>query len=133
MKTYTIRQAAEICHCHHSTILEYIHSGSLLACKIGRKWVITEENLDNFIKTRHNLTVQAVNSKQSRRQCYTNEAINGTPISQQQVARELDALLAQPTNSQRKNYTTNSNISNGELTVSAKSQSIRGTRRVSVG
>ena len=29
MKTYTIRQVAEICHCHHSTILEHIHSGSL--------------------------------------------------------------------------------------------------------
>ncbi|MBQ9601114.1 MAG: hypothetical protein IJR46_03795 [Neisseriaceae bacterium] len=29
MKIYTIRQVAEICHCHHSTILEHIHSGSL--------------------------------------------------------------------------------------------------------
>ncbi|MBQ9725090.1 MAG: helix-turn-helix domain-containing protein [Neisseriaceae bacterium] len=106
MKTYTVQEAAEICHCHHSTILEYIHSGSLLACKIGRSWVITEENLDNFIKTRHNLTVQAVNSKKRiRTQCYTNEATNGTPTLQQQLARVLDALLARPTDRQRKNYT----------------------------
>ena len=116
MKTYTIHQAAEICHCHHSTILEYIHSGSLIACKIGRSWVITEENLDKFIEIRHNHAVQAV-AERSRTQCYTSEATLGTPISQQQVARELDALLAQPTDRQRKNYTINSNTNNGELTA----------------
>ena len=113
MKTYTIRQVAEICHCHHSTILEHIHSGSLNACKVGRQWIITQENLEEFLRTRQNQTVQAV-AERSRKPCYTNEATLGTPTLQRQVARELDALLAQPTNKQPKSYTTNSNISNGE-------------------
>ncbi|MBQ9601116.1 MAG: helix-turn-helix domain-containing protein [Neisseriaceae bacterium] len=116
MKTYTIRQVAEICHCHHSTILGYIHSGSLNACKVGRQWIITAENLALFIENRQNQSVQASALKWSRK-CYANGATLGTQTSQRQTARELDALLAQPTNKQPKNYTTNSNTNNGELTA----------------
>ena len=108
MKTYNTKQIAEICQCHYTTILEYIGSGSLNAFKVGRRWVITQSALDDFLKIQENKAVRTLqaSAKRSGMQCYANETAFGMSILQRQVARELDARLAQPINRQPKNYTT---------------------------
>ncbi|MBR4625902.1 MAG: helix-turn-helix domain-containing protein [Alphaproteobacteria bacterium] len=113
-----MNEVTQICHCHYTTLLDYIHSGVLPACKVGRQWIITEDTLAQFIEMQENKTLQAVNSKKRiRTQCCINETKFGMPITQMRAAKELDARLAQPTNKQPLNYTIKSSTSNGGLTA----------------
>lgn len=49
VKVYTLDEVAEILHTTRRTLYTYLKEGKLKAVKIGRKWIITEENLKDFI------------------------------------------------------------------------------------
>ena len=49
VKVYTLDEVAEILHTTRRTLYTYLKEGKLKAVKIGRKWIITEENLKEFI------------------------------------------------------------------------------------
>ena len=49
MKTYTAEQTAEVLMCHPRTVMELCKSGELPARKAGRRWVIAERNLEEFL------------------------------------------------------------------------------------
>ena len=49
LKTHDIHSAAAICQCHPDSIYKAIRSGELKSRKVGRKWIITEENLLAFL------------------------------------------------------------------------------------
>lgn len=48
-KLYTAQQVADKLGMHVQTIREYIQRGDIKARKIGRKYIITQEELNNFI------------------------------------------------------------------------------------
>ena len=50
IKLYDIKAAAEILHVSSRTVGTYLREGRLHGTKIGRKWQITEENLEKFMK-----------------------------------------------------------------------------------
>ncbi|MCC9117511.1 helix-turn-helix domain-containing protein [Staphylococcus capitis] len=50
----TVQQVADKLDMHVQTIRTYIHRGDINARKIGRKYIITQEELDDFIKGGHN-------------------------------------------------------------------------------
>ena len=49
IKVYTIEEVAELLHTTRRTLYTYLKEGKLKAVKMGRKWLITEENLKEFI------------------------------------------------------------------------------------
>ena len=49
IKVYTIEEVAELLHTTRRTLYTYLKAGKLKAVKMGRKWIITEENLKEFI------------------------------------------------------------------------------------
>lgn len=49
-KLYDIKQVAEYLQVSTRTINTYIKTGKLKAKKIGKKWIITEDTLREFIK-----------------------------------------------------------------------------------
>lgn len=48
--TYTVKEVSRITNKTSQTIIRHITNGSLIAKKSGKSWVITQENLDNYIK-----------------------------------------------------------------------------------
>ncbi|MCE4993268.1 helix-turn-helix domain-containing protein [Staphylococcus haemolyticus] len=46
---FTVQQVANKLNMHVQTIREYIKRGDIKARKIGRKYIITQEDLNNFI------------------------------------------------------------------------------------
>ena len=46
---FTVQQVANKLNMHVQTIREYIKRGDIKARKIGRKYIITQEELNNFI------------------------------------------------------------------------------------
>lgn len=51
-KIYTLKDLEEMLQVSNRTLLTYIKNGRLTAVKIGRKWMVTAENLDSFINGR---------------------------------------------------------------------------------
>jgi excisionase family DNA binding protein len=49
IKVYTLKEVAEVLKVTERTLLTYIKEGKLKANKIGGKWIISQENLQNFI------------------------------------------------------------------------------------
>ena len=49
IKVYTIEEVAELLHTTRRTLYTYLKAGKLKAVKMGRKWLVTEENLKEFI------------------------------------------------------------------------------------
>lgn len=49
IKLYDIKELAEILHVSTRTLMRYIKDERLRAVKIGGKWTVSEENLQNFI------------------------------------------------------------------------------------
>ena len=48
---YTVEQISETLQVHWQTVLNYIKSGKLEAVKLGKGYRISEEALNQFIKT----------------------------------------------------------------------------------
>lgn len=46
---YTVEEAAEILHQSLATVRGYIHSGEVKAKKIGRRYYITDSELEKFV------------------------------------------------------------------------------------
>ena len=46
---YTVKEVAEALHLSEATIRRYVKSGTIKAQKIGRKWYITDEILEDVI------------------------------------------------------------------------------------
>ncbi|XXQ67428.1 helix-turn-helix domain-containing protein [Neisseriaceae bacterium B1] len=105
MKTYTVNEAAEYCHCHPETVREYIRAGKLIASKVGRAYCIRQAKLDEFLSQLENNIVQiSLVQNRSEKPCQNlkNQAsIKENPmafgiLTSAQAVSELDALLAQP-------------------------------------
>ena len=60
MRTYTIKQAAEVLQINEETARELARQGRLQGSKIGRHWRFTERDLEQFLErqrpTRHTET-----------------------------------------------------------------------------
>ena len=50
MKVYDINEVCELLKMNIQTIRIYIREGKLKASKVGRKYIITEENLKEFLE-----------------------------------------------------------------------------------
>lgn len=50
IKTYTVKEAEAILKVGGKAIRGYIKSGKLTASKIGKSWVIKQEDIESFIK-----------------------------------------------------------------------------------
>lgn len=51
MKVYTLQEVADILQITRRTVYTYLKDGKLKAVKIGKFWRVSEENLEEFIKT----------------------------------------------------------------------------------
>jgi excisionase family DNA binding protein len=51
-KYFTPDQAAELLHVKPKTIRQYITQGKLAASKMGKLWLISETDLENFIESK---------------------------------------------------------------------------------
>lgn len=49
IKVYTLKEVSEVLKVTERTLLTYIKEGKLKANKIGGKWIVSQENLQNFI------------------------------------------------------------------------------------
>ena len=49
IKVYTLKEVAEVLKVTERTLLTYIKEEKLKAKKIGGKWIISQENLQDFI------------------------------------------------------------------------------------
>ena len=109
MQTYNIHEAADILKCHPVSIRQMCKAGEIMAFKAGRAWVITETALENYIAAKQNEREQAVIGRRSKEKCQsisTNTGYGRYPYARQ-AAKDLDALLAQPTDVKTKSGTTN--------------------------
>ena len=93
-KTYTPKELAKLCHCDIVTVRKRIRAGELPAFKMGRGWVVSQSDLDEFINKRKNASLQktqAERSKQCRSTC--GKEVNVGRLISSTATRELDALL----------------------------------------
>lgn len=51
IKTYTTKEAEKILKVKSRTICDYIKGGKLKASKVGRGWLINQEDIEAFIKS----------------------------------------------------------------------------------
>lgn len=49
LKFYTLKEVSEILHVTTRTLQTYIYDGKLKAAKIGGKWIISVDNLQDFV------------------------------------------------------------------------------------
>ncbi len=50
IKLYTVQEVSDILRVHYTTMYAWIASGKVNAVKVGRKLLITSNELDNIIK-----------------------------------------------------------------------------------
>ena len=50
MKTYSIKEAAEILKYNEEWLRELIRQGKVKASKVGRKWIIKEEEINRLLE-----------------------------------------------------------------------------------
>jgi len=50
-KFYLTDEIADILHLGKESVVKYIHQGRIHAIKIGSSWHISQESLNNFLKT----------------------------------------------------------------------------------
>jgi len=48
VKLYTISELSKILNLHEKTILRFIHEGKIVARKIGRMWMVSEDDLKAY-------------------------------------------------------------------------------------
>ena len=107
MKTYDVREAAGYCKCHPETIKEKINDGSLFAIKVGRKWVMTQKDLDLYFENLKNKRLQEMQAERSKL-CQSDCVVKyGKSMLSRPAVKELDSLLAQATKSKLRNCMTN--------------------------
>ena len=123
LKTHDIQSAAAICQCHTDSIYKAVRSGELHARKVGRRWVILEENLTEFL----NRTTDAPRSTYAEK--FT------TPVLQPRKSQFIDlkALLKERLRKDSKpNLKAVSGVSNESLTgkeIHVKNAGKRAQRR----
>ncbi len=97
IRTLTLKAAAAFLHIHPETLRQKLKSGEIPGAKPGRRWVIMESDLEQYLRSLHNSqrrVVQTSRSKEKAPCLYTNVTAIGTSASTQEVANELDMLLA---------------------------------------
>jgi len=50
MKTYSVKEAAEILKYNEEWLRELIRQGKVKASKVGRKWIIKEEEINRLLE-----------------------------------------------------------------------------------
>ena len=54
-KYYTVDQIAELLTLHPKTVQRYIREGKIIAQKVGKRWCVSENNLNKFTGLKRNL------------------------------------------------------------------------------
>lgn len=97
METLTIKQAAKSLNCHPNTVRNHLIEWGFSQMPGSRVWRVEKSRLDLMVKGSNNsgrlaLSVEEVTLCRSTKEKKT---ARGGLISQRQVEKELDALLAQ--------------------------------------
>ncbi|QXV42413.1 helix-turn-helix domain-containing protein (plasmid) [Staphylococcus epidermidis] len=53
IETYTVNEVAQLLDMNIRTVRKYIKIGEIKASKIGRKYIITSDNVKKFLKTKN--------------------------------------------------------------------------------
>ena len=106
MKTYGLKETAEILKCHSQTVRKLAKSGTLNGRKIGRAWVFLVSDIEKLFRQCDNENRLPVPERKESWH-FTNEALSIGPASQRRTEQELDALLARKTDRRRKSSLTN--------------------------
>ena len=108
-KILSIQEAADYLGCHYSTVYECRHQVGF-QLPGGRKWFVKLSELENSRQKRNNvyrLSLQVgQKGNNTCRSTRTKDPQSGGFLYQDQADRELDDLLAQPTERRRKSTTT---------------------------
>ncbi|PHV09987.1 multidrug DMT transporter permease [Chitinimonas sp. BJB300] len=105
MQTYSIKEAAKLLRCHPETLRQLTKQGKAPGRKVGRCYVYLEQDLLQYARGEYNpATRQALARKDTPcHSTYLKTPATGTLPSPRQAAKELDALLAQKSETRRKN------------------------------
>jgi excisionase family DNA binding protein len=112
MKTLTLEEAAALLKLHPEELRRRAKAGRIPAAKIGKRWVLVEEDLVNHIRSQYALRQwQALESDQPKgenrcRFSNAKEAAVGGWISRRRAVRALDAVLKRRTDPPRRSSTT---------------------------
>lgn len=109
MKTLTLEEAAALLKLHPEELRRRAKAGRIPAAKIGKRWVLVEEDLVNYIRNQYAHQRQALLGAQQKgeiRWRSTNAGRRGGLMSRRQAVKELDALLARRIDTPRRSSTT---------------------------
>jgi excisionase family DNA binding protein len=98
MRTLTLDEAAELLKTTAETVSDCIHNRGLQAARIGRAYVLVEEDVIAWLRTQYGKAQEAPCVSISA----TREALGGS-ISARSPASALDAALAPRTTPRRRN------------------------------
>ncbi|WP_373279706.1 helix-turn-helix domain-containing protein [Chitinimonas arctica] len=116
VQTYTLEQAAALAQCHPETLRNKIKASEAPGRKIGRAYVILENDLAAYLRGEYVRPGQAA-APQEISACpstHAKLAAFGTSILSVQAGRELDALLGPKTKRPRRSTMIASKATSGE-------------------
>jgi excisionase family DNA binding protein len=112
-RTLTLEQAADVLKTTPETVSEAIHNGGLPAARIGRAYVLVEEDVIAWLRTQYG---------KWRRECGSISAANEVSggLTSRSTASELSAALAPRTSAKRRNTPRPLRAISGGISASAK-------------
>ena len=110
-KRMTLEQAADYLGKHPHTLERWARGGKVRACKVGREWRFTLDDLENFIESGANVC------QSSKEKAPVTGNVNGAL-----AAKQLKNLLEQPTGKRRRNSTTAEVLNFGDYKNSVNTQ-----------
>ncbi|QDQ25977.1 helix-turn-helix domain-containing protein [Chitinimonas arctica] len=117
MQTYTLEQAAALAQCHPETLRNKIKASEAPGRKVGRAYVILENDLAAYLRGEYVRPGQAAVGPKGTTTCPSTSkkiAVSGTSIFSIQAEKELDVLLGLPMKSPRRNSMIGSRATYGE-------------------
>lgn len=110
MKTYEVEDVAEMLHCERRTIYRYIKEGKLETIKVGRRHLISEDQLNKafYYDTADRITEQTKEQEENDNlpltkhdaelvRNYATLALKGASGNKKDYMKELDRLLTECT------------------------------------
>lgn len=106
---YNVKQLKELFNCGEQSVYDAIHTGELVAFKVGVAFCVSQQALDNFIRNKEESAMQRVQAERSKDICQSvsKRMVSGISTSSRQLENALDRLLAPGTNSKHKSSMTN--------------------------
>jgi len=109
MVTLNLEQAAHFLNICPEELRRRAKAGRVPGAKVGKCWVFLEPDLADYVRSLYSSPQQALRVTFGKEvsPCHSKSAVTlGTSISLRHRESELDALLALPTKSKRRNCTT---------------------------